>query len=164
MRGMWSGSAYDTHISRARTAECVSVAYTAFLQVRITTSDGRIFAFDNNSQLPPVDGGSVTLESRDMTVTLVFSPCGVPVSMSPLASLMDSEPPFDQPDVQVPYTTNVVPTQSPAIFCIPFFGVSRRRAHPVFQVRNVFETFESCWRKKLRHIEFERRRQNIQVC
>jgi hypothetical protein len=68
----------------------VSVAYTAFLQIRITTSDGLIFAFDSNSQQLPADGGSVTLESRDMTVTLVFSPCGVPVSMSPLAALQEA--------------------------------------------------------------------------
>ncbi len=71
----------------------MSVAYTAFLQVRITASDGRIFAFDNSNQLLPVDGGSITLESRDMsrdmTVTLVFSPCGVPASMSPLAALQE---------------------------------------------------------------------------
>jgi hypothetical protein len=90
MRGMWCDSAYDTHISRSRAAECAIVAYTAFLQVRITTSDGLIFAFDSNSQPLPVDGGSITLESRDMTVTLVFSPCGVPVSLSPLAALQEA--------------------------------------------------------------------------
>ena len=74
----------------ARAAECVYVAYTAFLQVRITTSDSCSFTLDNSSQPLPVDGGKITLESRDMSVTLVFSPCRVPVLMSPLAALQEA--------------------------------------------------------------------------